>query len=229
MTEIYTIYGLYEDNLIRYVGITNRDVNDRLFEHIFYSKNILIKSWVKSLEYKNKKPILKSLYQAFSREEALNIETKLIETNNGLLNIRKNKEINTYENIPLIWEIWKYCWHQKEHQIKKHFWKPPTVSSNVLQTGNIMDISSSHKFTHHLKRWGYEGKSFDFTWKEWCIEYFYPNNPQIKKWIIENYPYKQNTKEIFFNKVKGKQRFIHHNWMHILRKTKYKSQFKFDF
>lgn len=97
----YYVYSLTcpIENKIKYIGVSNNPKR-RLYSHMaeadmrefgFFEKlNYLKLDWFKFLRSKGSKPILKIISQYINRKDAVSHELHLINSMNGLLNIRED-------------------------------------------------------------------------------------------------------------------------------------------
>ena len=79
---MYTIYALIDprDNAVRYIGITERLVHQRLQEHLTNVDGNLKKSaWISELRQLGMSPVVRSLEQVEDRAEALKCESHWIQ------------------------------------------------------------------------------------------------------------------------------------------------------
>lgn len=62
MKKIFKIYALTDDETVRYIGVTSRELSQRLYQHVWDGKNKKGSHkihWIKSLLNNNKKPSIK--------------------------------------------------------------------------------------------------------------------------------------------------------------------------
>ena len=113
MKKIFKIYVLLDEETVRYIGVTSRKLNQRLYQHIWEGKNKIGTHkiyWIKSLLTNNKKPSIKLIEECteenWQEREKYWIRyysnlTNISEGGSGIIltkrsNIHKNKKIVSF-------------------------------------------------------------------------------------------------------------------------------------
>ena len=97
---MFTLYGLYDpiENDLRYIGITQKLIQRRLYEHIKYSTNYLVQGWVKQLKQQNLLPQIKPIKICGTYDELLQSEIdeikKYRDNNINLYNLTSGGDSN---------------------------------------------------------------------------------------------------------------------------------------
>jgi len=84
----YSLYLLIcpNENIVKYIGITSRKVEERLYEHLRMTGNNPHKNnWIKKLLNSKKSPKIKVIFDGLTEKEACNLEIKLIKQHRKLL------------------------------------------------------------------------------------------------------------------------------------------------
>lgn len=82
--KLYILYCPYQ-NIIRYIGVTKRDLKDRLTEHLRCDKNKHKSNWIKKILSKGYIPEIKLIADNLSEEKAYEMEKQLIKICRHLL------------------------------------------------------------------------------------------------------------------------------------------------
>jgi len=95
---------------IKYIGITN-NIETRFKNHLNCKNNKAKYKWIKNLNEFNKEPILEIIKKCKTRQEAEELEQKLINTHKGLLNKQTHKNY-TVKTI-YVYDLEKYSTFKK--------------------------------------------------------------------------------------------------------------------
>lgn len=88
MKKIFKIYALTDDETVKYIGVTSRELSQRLYQHIWegkHKKGTYKINWIKSLLNNNKKPSIK-LIEECTKETWQEREKYWIKYYNNLTN-----------------------------------------------------------------------------------------------------------------------------------------------
>lgn len=111
MKKIFKIYALLEDETVRYIGVTSRELKQRLYQHIYDGKNkkgTYKINWIKSLLNNNKKPSIILIEECTEnnwqeREKYwIKYYSNLTNTNEGGLGVIIKKRSNTHKNKKVV-------------------------------------------------------------------------------------------------------------------------------
>ena len=111
MKKIFKIYALLEDETVRYIGVTSRELKQRLYQHIWDGKNKIGSHkiyWIKSLLNNNKKPSIKLIEECTEdnwqeREKYwISFYNNLTNTQKGGLGVIKKDRSNNHKKKQIV-------------------------------------------------------------------------------------------------------------------------------